>query len=421
MEKEEESAIVAGAVELVVRKEVADWDDPVIAGARFKALSGQRADWEPLFLFWRDLILKVCRHLQISLVPSSQVKNVWFCKDGLTPLCIDQVLQEMHVNGDILLKNDLIDPTSGNLYQIIKKFGKLIGAFNSTKNNSEEILIITSVLEERISDVIKRLRDEGQNWNSACVITKNKFESFFKNREEADVALSFICQNNKARYFSLKERDFIEGVKVSVVKSSVESITKFDYYLLNLIWTEEKLNQQIDLINQNWQRSRQMALTCLKSGNKQAALRHIKQSKLISENREKFNSMHEKVENILQLISDAESAKNVSEAIKIGTMAIKEQSINIEEIYQNIEELNLVVSAQKQVNSALESSSIQSMDLEDEEIEEELRDLEVELLKDELPRIEIQEKQELQIPVLNDEKSVDSLSENLSSLILEPA
>lgn len=65
---EEESSLIE-----YLRKEVLDWDDEVKLIARYKAFSGQRSDWEPLYLFWRDLILKVARHLHIFIIRPSQV------------------------------------------------------------------------------------------------------------------------------------------------------------------------------------------------------------------------------------------------------------------------------------------------------------------------------------------------------------
>lgn len=97
--KEEEEAAA------FVRKEVADWDDEVKSRTRFKALSGQRSDWEALYCFWRDLIVKTARHLHIFLIRPSRLSRLWFRRrpDGLSPLCLDRVLLEMHRAGDLLL------------------------------------------------------------------------------------------------------------------------------------------------------------------------------------------------------------------------------------------------------------------------------------------------------------------------------
>lgn len=61
-----------------LRKQVPDWDDEIKCTARFKAFSGQRTDWEPLYVFWRDLILNVARHLHIFIIRPSQVCFFFF-------------------------------------------------------------------------------------------------------------------------------------------------------------------------------------------------------------------------------------------------------------------------------------------------------------------------------------------------------
>lgn len=66
-------AAASSSVEELVRREVADWDDEVVCNARFKAFSGQRSDWEPSFLFWRDLIIKIARHLGVCIIDASEV------------------------------------------------------------------------------------------------------------------------------------------------------------------------------------------------------------------------------------------------------------------------------------------------------------------------------------------------------------
>lgn len=76
-----------------IKKEVSDWDDDeAVATARFKAFSGQRSDWEPKYQFWKNLILNVARHLRLVIVRPHDIRNIWFNRGGLTPLCLDEVL-----------------------------------------------------------------------------------------------------------------------------------------------------------------------------------------------------------------------------------------------------------------------------------------------------------------------------------------
>lgn len=67
------SNVNAASVRDFIAKEVADWNDEVIGVARFKAFSGQKCDWEPTFLFWKHLTIKIATHFRILLIRPSQV------------------------------------------------------------------------------------------------------------------------------------------------------------------------------------------------------------------------------------------------------------------------------------------------------------------------------------------------------------
>lgn len=217
----------AAAVEEVVRREVPDWDDEVALAARFKAFSGQRSDWEPRFLFWRELILKVARSLGFCVVRSSEVKNVWFAHGGLTPLCMEMVLHEMHSNGDILLRGDLIDPTCGRLYQMLRRVGHMIGISRSSalQDNFEDLIILRPLLQERAAEIIKILNEN--HWTSACVVTMEEFQSICKGSDEAAIILSFLCECGKAQYLSIRKEDFIEDkYLVQLLSSGCETLSR---------------------------------------------------------------------------------------------------------------------------------------------------------------------------------------------------
>ncbi|KAJ3690957.1 hypothetical protein LUZ61_020121 [Rhynchospora tenuis] len=432
-----------------------NWDDDAAwDSGRMKALSGQRSDWEPLYLFWRRLILLVASRLRISFIPASRIKSVWFRRrsavTGLSvsvyPLSIPQVLNEMHSTGDVLLLGEdvpRVDLSTGSstsavarLSGFVTRFARAIGVFATPSliddDGRDHILIFKAVLQEKISEVVSALK-EG-HWTSACVLTITKFQSLFDGDDEASVALSYLSLHGNARYLSVSFKDgaadaeIVQGVKLSLGTAPVGAVSSLDYDLLKLAWTEEKLQKHIDLIDQSWESSRKTALECFKSGNRAAALRHIRRSKLLANSRKKSGQMLERVEQLLRLLADAEATNKVTEVIKIGAKAMKEQSINIEEVHHHMEELDHVVSAFNDVQAALESVPLKSGDLEDEEVEEELEELEAELLKEEgVQETELQEKQgsQAQGPSQTQSQSqaeelADSVCHNLSNLNLEP-
>ncbi|KAJ4969497.1 hypothetical protein NE237_016198 [Protea cynaroides] len=400
-----------------IRREVPDWDDEVIATARFKAFSGQRSDWEPRLLFWKDLILKVARHLGVFIIQPSQVMYNWFNRGGLTPLCIEHVLLEMHKSGEIIQRGDLLDPTSGRVSQLFKRVIQLTGVSRSSPQQviSEDQFILTSLLQESSAEVVRFLSES--YWTSFCVITLGKFQKICKGPNEASAILGYLSGCGKVRYFSISKKDFIEGIKVSLAQGTVPSISNLDCDVLHLTWTTEKLQQQLDVIDQRWEMSRKSALASLRTRNKDVALRYAKQLKLASESREKCTSLLNRVEEVLNIIALAESTKKVAEAIQIGAHAIKENAISVEDVQLCLEELDNSIASQKIVEEIIESNPLQHTGIEDDDIEEEFKKLELEL-GDEISQ-NLRPGPFVYLPTeIEGEKAADSLSNALSVLKL---
>lgn len=358
----------------VIRKEVHDWDSEVMISARFKAFSGQRSDWQPRYHFWKDLIIKIARRLGIFIIRPSVVKNVWFNQGGLTPLCIGDVLLEMYNSGDLSCRNDLIDPKVGQLTQLFHKVRHLL-PLSKSAIPSEDEFIISSLLEEKSVEVVKLLSDN--HWTSSCIITMAKFQMICDGPKEASVILSHLSKCGKAKYLATRRQDLIEGVKVSLSSKTVSvTTTTPDYDVLHLTWTAEKLQRQLDLIDQRSLNSKMSALASLKSGNRISAMRHARELKLASESREKCHVLLRRVEDVLRAIADAQDSKEVFEAIQGGTKAIKDYKITIEEVQLCLDELDGTVNSQKQVDEVI--GSISSYAEFDEDIEDELDKLQLE-------------------------------------------
>ncbi|XP_062196934.1 uncharacterized protein LOC133899906 isoform X2 [Phragmites australis] len=402
--------------EAAVRAEVGTgwWDDPdgVDLRAKFKAFTGQRRDWtQPTLLFWKDLILRVARRLRLCSASAHLVTSVWFARPGgLTPLCLPQVLEEMRADGDILLQSELIDPTSGSLCQLVRRMSQL--AVSRRPIAQEDILVFKSMVEERVVDIVRELSDS--HWTSTCIVTISKFNSFFSDREDAHAALCYLTQCGKARYLVTRKQDPIEGIKFTLAATQVPAVSKLDRDILHLVWTEERLQEQLDVLDRRWEISRRRALASFKSGDKQAAYRYVRQSKLFSQSQNRCTTLLERVEEVISLIASAESTKKVYEAIQIGIQAMNKHNVNIEEVNIHLKEVNELVAAQREVDAAI--VPLQSLDGEGD-IEEEFRKLEVEL-QDEIPHMQVQEPM-LHVNDAESPEEVKSLSSNLSNIKLE--
>uniref|UniRef100_A0A1J3HHP0 Charged multivesicular body protein 7 n=1 Tax=Noccaea caerulescens TaxID=107243 RepID=A0A1J3HHP0_NOCCA len=362
-----------------IRREVPDWDDEVVATARFKAFSGQRSDWELRFQFWRDLIMKVSRQLGVFVIDPVQVKQSWFDRGGMTPLCIDHVLLLMHNEGDVVRINELEDQGSGRISRLLWTVRNLM-VQSSVKPGAilENKLVIVSLLKEKAAHVVKLL-SEG-HWTSTCVVTLNKFRNLCNgSNEEASAILSHLSGCGKAHKVSINRGEVIEGVKVSLSETALPSISNLDCDILHLLRTTEKLQDQLEVMDQRCETSKKSALASLKSGHKKVALRHVRELKLATESREKCTSLLNRVEEVLNTISDSESTKMVSEAIKTGAKVMKDIKISADEVHDCLEEIEETIESQKQVEKALESAPYSDVVDDEEDIEEEFMKLEMEL------------------------------------------
>ncbi|RLN23348.1 uncharacterized protein C2845_PM07G07130 [Panicum miliaceum] len=391
------------------------WDDPDSADlrARFKAFTGQRRDWpHPTLLFWKDLLLRVARRLRRCSPPPTSL-----CDRGNWILNLLPILQEeMRADGDILLKSELIDPSTGSLYQLVRRVSQM--TISSRRPVSQDDTSCSnrwsSPLQERAADIARQLSDS--HWTSTCVVTISRLNSFFCDQEDAHAVLCFLTQSGKARYLVARKEDPIEGVKFALNSAQVPAVSKLDHDTLHLVWTEERLQQQLDVLDRRWEISRRRALASFKSGDKQGAYRYVRQSKVFSQSRNRCTQLLERVEEVISLIASAESTKKVYEAIQIGVQAMKENNVSIEEVNVHLKEVDELVAAQREVDAALESVPLHSID-DEGDIEEEFRKLEAEL-QDEILHIQVQEPMSHPNEESPDEV-VESLSNNLSSIKLE--
>ncbi|CAH8322785.1 unnamed protein product [Eruca vesicaria subsp. sativa] len=365
------------SVKEFIRREVPDWDDEVVAKARFKAFSGQRSDWEIKFRFWRELILKVSRHFGVFIIDPVQVKKEWFDRGGMTPLCIDHVLLLMHSEGDVVRISELENQVSGRISRLLRTVRSLVVAQPLVNPGEilENQLVIVPLLKEKAADVV-RLLSEG-HWTSTCVVTLNKFRDLCNGSNEASAVLSHLSRCGKAHKISINRGELIEGVKVSFSEAALPSISTLDCDVLHLLRTTEKLQSQLEVMDQRCEMSRKSALASLKSGHKKVALRHARELKLTTESREKCTSLLNRVEEVLNTIADSESTKMVSEAIKTGARVMKDIKISPDEVHDYLEEIEETIQSQKEVGKALESAPYS--DIDDENIEEEFMKLEMEL------------------------------------------
>ncbi|KAI3772980.1 hypothetical protein L6452_04176 [Arctium lappa] len=153
--------------------------------------SDHRSDWESRYHFWRDLIIKIARHLHIFIILPSVVKNVWVNQEGLTPLCLDHVLVT------------ILWPTHPDIPQ-----SKTYALLSKSPIPSKDDFIVSTLLEEKFMEVVKLLCDD--HWTSSCIVTMRKFQVICGGAKEASVILIHLSKCGKTKYLAIRHKDLIE-------------------------------------------------------------------------------------------------------------------------------------------------------------------------------------------------------------------
>lgn len=386
MEEEEEEEVDWREVrEYVVANQLVGDDEEGGGGggawrARFKDFSGQRSDWNPVFLFWRDLILSICLRFGILFLRPSSLINKCFNRGGLTPLCLPRVFLLMYEEeGHLVRPHQLLDPRSGRLSLLFRKLSNFLFTSDDDDDDDDDVVyLVMPVLKEKAGQLLQLLSED-----NSSIVTFSRFQHLCggSSSSSASAILSYLSSQSKARFLSLytpSHHLHIQGVKISLSASPVSNPSSLDYDVLHLVWTTETLDHQLSVIDKRCERSKKSALASLASGNKNVALRHMRAFKLAAESRDKCTSLLNRVEEVLHLIANAESTSKVSEALQIGAQAIKKNKISVKEVEHTLQELEDSIDLQKQVETTLESPSSYTF-VDDEDIEEEFKKLELEI------------------------------------------
>jgi len=369
-----------------LKSEVPDWTDEVVARARYKGFTGQRGDWESRLHFWRDLVVKCARYLNVVVIDPHMVQHQWFLREGVTPLGIPTVLTEMRKSGELQTEDELLRPpstlsqyTGSMLKNVFMWVGSQVWAISGSAQSRIALpdhLIVTPLLQERISQMIKILSQA--EWRQVCVVTLSRFQELCGDPEIAKLMMSLLITQGKGCQIKLGGKENIEGLKISLKGAPVPDATESDKHMLQLYWTLERLHQQLCSLDLRVASTRNAAILALRSGDKQAALRHARRLKILTISKKKCESFMDRIEEVLTFIVDAETTKKVTDAVKVGAQAMKENHVTLDEVQICLEELDDAISQGRETQDALASAPI-TTDVDDADFEEEFQSLQAEM------------------------------------------
>eukprot|EP00850_Spirogloea_muscicola_P020750 SM000225S07029 [mRNA] locus=s225:111586:114547:- [translate_table: standard] len=331
-----------------VEELVSDWNDDVVAIARFKAFGGEDDHERQLrLLFWTDLILKSARQLGALVVNAEEIKCTWFRRGGLTPMALDFVLENMIHTGQLKDKEEYKSGGQGFLKWLLLRFGVVkapAGKMHPEAQEGQVTPLVTGeyVVLPLIKEKAEELLEEGYSAGTGHVdriVTLASLEEMAGGQEEALLLSRFLILQRLAVSLVAKDAALeIQGLKVAKRGSRATGSTALDLQVLQLKGTLEMLHKRYSKIAARSLELQKMAHRLVKDGQQQAARHALKLKRLLTESQEKCALFIQQLEAVLLSVSEVELTSQVFEALQAGSAAVKESGMTLNQVQKSMSE-----------------------------------------------------------------------------------
>eukprot|EP00850_Spirogloea_muscicola_P017749 SM000155S01678 [mRNA] locus=s155:326485:329463:- [translate_table: standard] len=297
-----------------VEELVSDWNDDVVAIARFKAFGGEDDSERQLrLLFWTDLILRSARQLGALVVNVEELKDIEEYKSG------GQSFLKW-----LLLRFGIVKVPAGKMHPEVQE-GQVTPLITGK-------YVVLPLIKERAEELLEEVHTAGTG-HIDHIVTLASLEEMAGGQEEALLLSRFLIMQRLA--VSLVAKDAaseIQGLKVAKQGSRATGSTALDLQVLQLKGTLEMLHKRHNKIAARSLELQKMAHRFVKGGQQQAARHALKLKRLLTESQEKCALFVQQLEAVLLSVSEVELTKQVLEALQAGSAAVKEIGMTLNQV-----------------------------------------------------------------------------------------
>lgn len=301
---------------------VPEFVDPKVRHHKFLSYD-QTEQEESLYEFWRDTVHSlISKVFQTTYATPDQIWK-WFCIEGKKPIGLANVLLEMKLRNEFILKADILDEShytkKGWLSQ---QFSKALSFFSSAKTeelNMNQELVSVTWLEDIWTSVTN-----WAFWQEKQLFELSTVEQVLKesgcNREDVKIVIIHLRNTNRMigdKYVKIGEKDKIEPI-------SNAELTDF-----RLNSTVKDLDVKIADLQHKISVSREKAKEALRNNDKAKATSFVREKKNLEMIETTLRGMQMKIEKQIIDINIHHHTKDTLDVLKLSTA---EQNIADEDI-----------------------------------------------------------------------------------------
>lgn len=391
-----------------------EWSNDEIMDVFFSPFRGSREvnprAWDSKMKFWTEMIRSYCIEKKVLTVCARNLTQN-FERNRKVPVCFNVVFDDLQKRNVIEKLSDYYNRTntswfSWSLNLLVKK--PVRWSFNNLVKKPLSWAYGLIIEQEDDDNYSPRSRDKILSTMSdekfvLLELVKPFAEAIYQRHQES---VTYQITDNVVRYSLLEEKcrdicsdeqsfhlailelirqklcsitiDQNEDKLIRMVSNKRESAaplseTEQRIYRLNV--SVEKLEDDISKINEEMEQCRNNAKVLLKEDKKSAALRCLKKKKLLEASIAKREQAIDKINDIIRIIQDTESQKQIVEAYASGVKAFKEitrkHGLSEGKIDETMSDIQEAFEANDVISQTI-SQPIAPSDLSDHELEDEL-------------------------------------------------
>jgi charged multivesicular body protein 7 len=352
--------------------------------------------YEQKMKFWKEMIENFCDYKGCCIVSINELKEV-FKRKGTSPLCLDDVINQMYAEGNLEDKNSFMNKpktVSGYLFNALV-YTPVSWGFSKLKekvignNNADTLFVVKSAVQKQSRILQEHVRNNHSYNNiiSMDELMKSADNMEGLSKEGILMVLQHLSVNEKSVY--IEENSSQTGshesehhhkllIKFSEPFKAVTPITELERSIYNLETTErflittinKKEHQLTEILNQ--------VKNCLKDGKKMMAKTFLRKKHMLESDLSKTMSILDNVQTMLQKVHSSKSDREILNTYKMGSESIKnvfsKGGINLDNVHDIIEDMREVLEEQEECQTAL-SAPMRPSEIDDAELESELLDL----------------------------------------------
>lgn len=373
-------------------KDVQQWQDDILMQSLFATLPNEEAKPEAFvqkYTFWKDLITNMTRSKLLSpsvlYLPTTDLSNI-FTRKGLTPVCLQAILVEMHkrhlwqpeeaVNAKAYSWK-LWSNISDSVVSAVSYAASWIwlGDQEDNSSNAEAIdpttvlpprILLNTLLIEQKNILLDYLNDNANLINHSVPLTFDEFfhlvnesrrtEGLCPVSDREDILL-LLRHLQSEKFLKFAPFQFSENHACAIKIGDAVSITEVDHEIVKIKCLCRRLEDQISELRIKAEEAKCRTLDLLKSGDRKMAAYMLKRKGLFEKlQSERMGALHN-LESILFKITSVHSDASVVEAFKAGADTLKEllqvHGLSVEHVDDVVDQLKECIADHDEISAAM--------------------------------------------------------------------